>query len=118
MKSTILNLGLPIFMFFAFTTTMQSQQNKKGKKSKIEKEFLDFDQDEDGIITLEEFKEKRVKKRRDKLSESELEAFYARVEKNFTLYDKDEDGQITMEEFKERKAKIAEKEKKKAAGKQ
>ncbi|MCY4216275.1 MAG: EF-hand domain-containing protein [Flavobacteriaceae bacterium] len=116
MKSTTLSLGLSLFFFLAFTTAMHSQQDGKGKKSKIQKEFQGFDQDEDGVITLAEFKEKRVKKRKDKLSESELAAFYVRVEKNFTLYDKDEDGQVTMEEFKRRKAKVAEKEKKKAGG--
>ncbi len=106
MKATVFNLGLTILFFFAFATTVHSQENKKEKKSKIQKEFANFDQDGDKIISIEEFKEKRAKKRKEKFSEAELKEFYVRVEKNFSLYDTDEDGGITWEEFKNRKAKV------------
>jgi Ca2+-binding EF-hand superfamily protein len=86
MKLTTLKLGVVALGLFAYSQTTTAQD----KKPDPEKMFKSFDANEDGSISLEEFKNKKRK--------NEVPA--ERLEKNFARMDEDSNGSVTLEEFK------------------
>lgn len=81
-----LKIGTAVLALFAFS--FAGAQEKK--KPNPEKMFKSFDANEDGSITLEEFKGKKRKK----------EVPAERLEKGFARMDADSNGSVTLEEFK------------------
>lgn len=99
MKITTLKLGTLALALFAFTS-IEAQEKKKPDPEKM---FKRLDANEDGVITLEEFKSA---KRKNEVSDEKLE-------KNFARMDEDSNGEVTLEEMKASR----EKGKKKGKGK-
>lgn len=86
MKSKTLKIGTIALALFA-GSFVQAQEKKKPSPEKM---FERFDTNEDGTLTLEEFKNKKRK--------NEVPA--ERLEKGFTRMDADSNGSVTLEEFK------------------
>lgn len=87
MKLTTLKLGILALGLFAF-----SQGNAQNKKQPDpEKVFIALDTNKDGVISLEEFKNK---KRKTEVSAEVIEKRYAKMDANA-------DGGVTLNEFKE-----------------
>lgn len=86
MKITTLKLVTLVLALCAFTS-MEAQEKKKPDPEKI---FKRLDANEDGVITLEEFKSA---KRKNEVPDEKLE-------KNFKRMDADSDGKVTFEELK------------------
>jgi|SaaInl85LU_5_DNA_1037374.scaffolds.fasta_scaffold234780_1 Ca2+-binding EF-hand superfamily protein len=98
MKLTTLKLGTLVLALCAFTS-MEAQEKKKPDPEKM---FKKFDTNEDGSISLEEFK--AIKRKNEVPAE--------KLEKNFARMDEDSDGKVTLEEM------IAFREKNKGNGKE
>lgn len=86
MKLTTLKLGVLALGLFAFT---QSNAQEK-KQQDPEKVFAALDTNKDGVMSLEEFKNK---KRKTEVSADVIETRYAKMDANA-------DGGVTLEEFK------------------
>ncbi|WP_452223600.1 EF-hand domain-containing protein [Lacinutrix chionoecetis] len=86
MKSKTIKIGL--FALALCSVTFVTAQEEKQKNP--EKMFAKIDANEDGSISLEEFKEKRMK------DASKAE----QIEKRFAKMDTNEDGVLDMAEFK------------------
>ncbi|MFV9552023.1 EF-hand domain-containing protein [Algibacter sp. PT7-4] len=87
MKSTTLKLGTIAFAFFACSFSAQSQEKKAPN---IDKRFKKIDTNDDGKITLDEFK---AVKRKNEVPTDQLENRFKRM-------DQDSDGFVTLEELK------------------
>ena len=85
MKSTTLKLGTLVLALFAFSFA-DAQEKKKATPENM---FKKIDTNEDGSITLEEFKNKKSKR----------EVSAERLEKGFAKMDADSNGSVTLEEF-------------------
>ena len=88
MKSTTLKLAVLAFGLFAYSQTASAQDGQK--KPDPEKMFKGLDANKDGVISLEEFKNK---KRKNEIPADRLEKMYSRM-------DADSDGSVTMKEFR------------------
>jgi Ca2+-binding EF-hand superfamily protein len=85
MKFTTLKLATLALVFFAISTS--EAQEKKAPN--FEKMLKRFDSDENGSISLEEFKSAKRKK----------EVAPKKLEKNFAKIDANSDGKVTLEEL-------------------
>lgn len=94
MKSPILKVGILTLALVAFN----SSKAQDLKRPNPEKAFSKIDANNDGLLTLEEFKSKTRK--RDVSAE--------KLEKNFSRLDSDSNGSVSLEEFKAGAAKRAE----------
>lgn len=97
MKLTTLKLGLLAFGLFVYSQTASAQDQQR--KPDPEKMFKGLDANKDGLVTMEEFKNKKRK------NEVPLE----RLEKMFVRMDADSNGSITSEEHKNAMAKMNQK---------
>ncbi|WP_169515998.1 EF-hand domain-containing protein [Gaetbulibacter saemankumensis] len=81
-------MSLCAVVLFAGVQLSAAQQNS-GNKRTPEKMFASLDADEDGMVTLEEFKSKKRKN----------EVPVERLEKMFKRMDANADGTLTLEEY-------------------
>ena len=98
MNLNIVKLSLITLALFAFSLSTYAQEKKKPNPEKV---FKRFDLNEDGAITLEEFKNA---KRKNEITEEILE-------KRFNRMDGDKDGLVTLDELKANFAKAKKKNK-------
>ena len=89
MKLKMLKTGTLVLALFAFSLTNAQEK----KKPNAEKKFKKIDKNDDGRISLVEFKNKKAKK----------EVSEAKKEKRFAKIDADSNGFISLEEFKKSK---------------
>ncbi|GAA4959652.1 EF-hand domain-containing protein [Algibacter aquimarinus] len=99
MKTSSFKIGILALALFAFST-IQAQEKKEPN---FEKMLKRFDADNNGSISLEEFKSAKRKK----------EVPAERLEKNYARLDTNNDGALTLAELKENWIKRKEKNKKK-----
>jgi Ca2+-binding EF-hand superfamily protein len=88
MKLTTLKLGVFALSLFAYSQTASAQDQQK--RPDPEKMFKGLDTNNDGSVTLEEFKNKERKR--------EIPA--DRLEKMYGMMDADSNGSVTLEEYK------------------
>ena len=88
MKLTTLKLTVVALGLFAYSQTSNAQDAQK--KPDPEKMFKGLDANKDGVVSFEEFKNK---KRKNEIPADRLEKMYARM-------DADSDGSVTMKEFR------------------
>jgi len=91
MKLQVLKIGILMLTTFAFTQVKAQDQERPNKKERPSQEelFAKLDVNNDGGLSLEEFKNRKRKK--------EVDA--EKMEKRFTKIDADANGLISLEEF-------------------
>ncbi|MEP3838970.1 MAG: hypothetical protein ABJM36_15095 [Algibacter sp.] len=88
MKLNTVKLGVLALGLFGFSLSMSAQEKKEPNFEKILKKF---DADENGSVSLEEFKNAKRK--------NEIPA--EKLEKQYVKLDADKDGAVTLVELKE-----------------
>ena len=87
MKLNTVKFGVLTLLLFAFSLSISAQEKKAPN---FEKMLLRFDSDDNGSVSLDEFKSAKRK--------NEVPA--ERLEKNYAKLDGDSNGEVTLEELK------------------